>query len=113
MTRSTETILEELAREQARLADLERTRDEARAKIESLRSELAAACATRTLPPPLTPAVTGKAPYTPADKVKLFRSLFRGRADIFPTRFVSKKTGKPGYAPVKPELSQHRCSCRR
>jgi len=32
--------------------------------------------------------------------VKLFRSLFRGRADVFPTRFVSKKTGKPGYAPA-------------
>ncbi len=32
--------------------------------------------------------------------MKLFRSLFRGRQDIFPTRFVSKKTGKPGYAPA-------------
>jgi len=30
----------------------------------------------------------------------LFRSLFRGREDVFPTRFVSKRTGKPGYAPV-------------
>ena len=27
-------------------------------------------------------------------------SLFRGREDVFPTRFVSKKTGKPGYAPA-------------
>jgi hypothetical protein len=32
--------------------------------------------------------------------VKLFRSLFRGREEVFPTRFVSKKTGKPGYAPA-------------
>jgi superfamily II DNA or RNA helicase len=39
-------------------------------------------------------------PTTAADKVKLFRSLFRGRQDVFPIRFVSKKTGKPGYAPV-------------
>jgi hypothetical protein len=37
------------------------------------------------------------APQTPAKKVSLFRSLFRGRDDVFPTRFVSKKTGKPGY----------------
>ncbi len=39
-------------------------------------------------------------PRTAAEKVKLFRSLFRGRADVFPTRFVSKGTGKPGYAPA-------------
>jgi hypothetical protein len=32
--------------------------------------------------------------------MKLFRSLFRGREDVFPTRFVSKKTGKIGYAPA-------------
>ncbi|HWN44924.1 MAG TPA: DEAD/DEAH box helicase family protein [Thermoanaerobaculia bacterium] len=37
---------------------------------------------------------------TPADKVRLFRALFRGREDIFPTRFTSKKTGKAGYAPA-------------
>ncbi len=34
------------------------------------------------------------------EKVALFRSLFRGREDVYPRRFVSKKTGKPGYAPV-------------
>jgi superfamily II DNA or RNA helicase len=100
MTRSTNAILQELAIEQATLTELERTRDEARAKIESLRSELAAASATIPLPLPLSSAVKGKSPDTPADKVKLFRSLFRGRSDIFPTRFVSRKTGKPGYAPA-------------
>lgn len=36
-------------------------------------------------------------PTTPSEKVRLFRSLFRGREDVFPIRFVSKKTGKPGY----------------
>lgn len=29
-----------------------------------------------------------------------FRSLFRGRPDVFPVRFVSRKTGKAGYAPA-------------
>jgi len=37
---------------------------------------------------------------TPADKVRLFRSLFRGRPDVYPTRFVSKKTSRVGYAPA-------------
>ncbi|HVW28091.1 MAG TPA: DEAD/DEAH box helicase family protein [Polyangiaceae bacterium] len=32
--------------------------------------------------------------------MKLFRQLFRGREDLYPTRFVSKKTGKAGYAPA-------------
>jgi hypothetical protein len=32
--------------------------------------------------------------------VKLFRELFRGRDDLYPTRLVSKKTGKAGYAPA-------------
>ena len=32
--------------------------------------------------------------------MRLFRSLFRGREDIFPTRFESRKTGKSGYAPA-------------
>src|SRR4029078_8554252 len=36
---------------------------------------------------------------TPAAKVRLFRALFRGRDDVFPTRFLSRKTGKAGYAP--------------
>jgi len=40
------------------------------------------------------------APQTPIDKVKLFRQLFRGRPDLYPTRFVSKKTGRSGYAPA-------------
>ncbi|GHT87970.1 hypothetical protein FACS1894137_15890 [Spirochaetia bacterium] len=37
---------------------------------------------------------------TPEDKITLFRSLFRGREDIYAKRFESKKTGKSGYQPV-------------
>lgn len=33
-------------------------------------------------------------------KIELFRSLFRGRADVYPLRFESRKTGKAGYAPA-------------
>ena len=39
------------------------------------------------------------APLSPTAKVRLFRQLFRGRDDVYPVRFVSKKTGKAGYAP--------------
>jgi len=35
-----------------------------------------------------------------ADKVALFRRLFRGRMDVYPIRWESKTTGKSGYAPA-------------
>ena len=33
-------------------------------------------------------------------KIRLFRSLFRGRDDVYPRRFESRKTGRSGYAPA-------------
>lgn len=35
-----------------------------------------------------------------ADKIALFRSLFRGRLEVYPRRFESRKTGKGGYSPA-------------
>jgi len=32
-------------------------------------------------------------------KIAIFRSLFRGREDVYPKRFESQKTGKKGYQP--------------
>ena len=36
----------------------------------------------------------------PDAKIKLFRRLFHGRNDVYPIRWESKTTGKPGYSPV-------------
>ena len=39
--------------------------------------------------------------HTPVEeKIRLFRSLFRGRGDIYARRFESRKTGRSGYAPA-------------
>ncbi|HUE85808.1 MAG TPA: DEAD/DEAH box helicase family protein [Vicinamibacterales bacterium] len=57
-------------------------------------------------------------------KIALFRSLFRGRDDVYPRRFQSRKTGKSGYAPAcanewvrgiceKPRIKCAECSHRR
>jgi len=35
-----------------------------------------------------------------AEKVALFRQLFRGRTDVYPVRWESKRSGKSGYAPA-------------
>jgi hypothetical protein len=37
---------------------------------------------------------------SPEDKIALFRSLFRGRDDVYPRRFESRRTGKSGYQPA-------------
>lgn len=44
------------------------------------------------------PAVTARS--KPELKIRLFRSLFRGRDDVYAHGFVSRKTGKVGYAPA-------------
>ena len=36
----------------------------------------------------------------PGEKIVLFRSLFRGREDVYPRRFESRTSGKTGYSPV-------------
>jgi superfamily II DNA or RNA helicase/very-short-patch-repair endonuclease len=37
---------------------------------------------------------------SPEAKIALFRSFFRGRDDVYPRRFESRKTGKSGYQPA-------------
>ncbi len=60
---------------------------------------------------------------SPAEKIALFRSLFRGREDVYPRRFESRKTGKSGYVPAcanewvrgvceKPKIKCAECSHR-
>ena len=50
------------------------------------------------------PQITGSPSLTNQSsqqaKIALFRSLFRGREDVYPKRFQSLKTGKTGYQPV-------------
>lgn len=38
--------------------------------------------------------------FTTTEKIALFRSLFRGRIDVYPVRWESRSTGKSGYAPA-------------
>jgi hypothetical protein len=46
--------------------------------------------------------ISGSVDHTssPQEKITLFRSLFRGRDDVYPRRFESRKTGRSGYAPA-------------
>lgn len=98
MARSGHDILRELEAAGSSLAAAERTCGELKARIAALQMELAAI--SPVISPNPAPPPGSLTPQTPADKVRLFQSLFRGRADVFPLRFVSKKTGRGGYAPA-------------
>ncbi|WP_264843898.1 TOTE conflict system archaeo-eukaryotic primase domain-containing protein [Caldinitratiruptor microaerophilus] len=51
------------------------------------------------LPPVPVPAAATAAPSTPDEKIALFRSLFRGREDVYAVRWEAKN-GRSGYSPV-------------
>ena len=54
--------------------------------------------------PPQPVVVVAREPETSrlstAEKVALFRRLFRGRTDVYPIRWEGKTSGKSGYAPA-------------
>jgi hypothetical protein len=98
-TRDAEALREELAREEAQLAEAEKRRGEVLTRVKALREELASMQPTVAVVR-RRPLSIAQVPSTPLEKVKFFRALFRGREDVFPTRFEAKKTGKAGYAPA-------------
>ena len=82
----------ELERIEKRLAELAVERQ----ALESARAALAADRPGHT--PAARFMLTQQA--TPEEKVRLFRSLFRGRTDVHPVRWENKSSGKRGYAPA-------------
>ena len=102
-----------LAEAEGELARLSTRRAELLAQIIALQREKAELLNVQEAPsPPASlPSVTNHSPQEA--KIALFRSLFRGREDVYPKRFESLKTGKTGYQPVcrnawveKPELRE-------
>ena len=73
--------------------------------------------------PPELPRLHQTSLLSPSQKIALFRSLFRGRTDVYPIRWESHSTGKSGYAPAcanewksgvceKPRIKCSECSNR-
>lgn len=89
-----------IRRERQRLSGLDAERRAVQERIERLQEELETAelgeAQTRMAP---EAGAGDEHTLSPAAKVELFRSLFRGRSDVFPVKFLSRKTGKTGYAP--------------
>ena len=77
-----------------RCAELEKRISELEAENRELRRRLG-----MDIPKPV-PSTAVHNRSTPAEKIMLFRSLFRGREDAFARRWYSTKTEMAGYAPV-------------
>jgi len=98
-------LTQELARAEAHLSELEQQTADARNRVRELRAALDAPASSVHVgsvggASPRSESTDPKAPTTAFEKIRLFRSLFRGREDVFPVRFVNQRTGKPGYAPA-------------
>jgi superfamily II DNA or RNA helicase len=81
------------------LADLDNHRKQLLDELASLRQKLFRDQTPDQLPLQL-PEVHVTNLSSQEQKISLFRSLFKGREDVFPRRFVNLKTGNSGYAPV-------------
>ena len=89
----------EIADLQDRLAELDRERANVLAALEQLKRR--PTVEVRSTPTSqMADVVAGPAALSNAEKVALFRSLFRGRDDVFPRRWENPKAGKAGYAPA-------------
>ena len=96
-------MADEIAREEGRLAELIEEARAARTRLEALRADLTVSEnpeAARAATPAAKVRDQTYSSRTSAEKVALFRTVFRGREDIFPVRFLSTRTGKAGYAPA-------------
>jgi hypothetical protein len=78
------------------------------------------------LPAETSPSAPDREPtrLSTADKIALFRRLFRGRTDVYPVRWESPRTGRSGYTPAcanewrpgvceKPRIKCSECGQRR
>jgi len=98
-------LLNEIAEQEARLVDLQKEQRRTKEALARLRAELAEAERTIDEDRPNTTVRESKPqhvtiPSTPGDKIALFRSLFRGREDVYPKLWESQKTGRKGYTPA-------------
>ena len=88
----------QIEKAEAELAALGQAREQALARLTALR---AAGSKTGSQPQLRLPMAMGAAaPRSGVEKVRLFRSLFRGRTDVFPKRWENAKQARSGYAPA-------------
>ena len=82
-----------IAGAERRLTEFEKAARQTRDQLASLRGQLDE-LTRRPATPPTTSRPQHRPAFSSAEKIAIFRSLFRGREDVYSVRFVAKKTGK-------------------
>jgi len=86
-----QSLLSSLTALQTRLQEIENERNSILEQIGTLQSRLAQIHA---------PISSATASISEEEKIAIFRNLFKGREDVYPKLWISKKTGAKGYSPV-------------
>jgi Uncharacterized protein conserved in bacteria len=120
-----ETIKNQLSSAEGRLRELDCERESLLSQIKLLHQEL-----NKTIQEQTYSHSNNETPVSivnnlshPEAKIALFRSLFRGREDVYPKRWESQSKGSSGYSPVcknewspglckKPRIKCNECSNR-
>ena len=107
----------DVERVRKRLASLDAERARLQRELEALEAQLTSEpAAASNLWVIESASVTNSS--SSREKVELFRRLFAGRPDVFPVRWESSRTGRPGYSPacynewVKGVCGKPRVKCR-
>ena len=91
-------VSEEIARIRRRLADLDAERAKLERELETFEQRLTSGSCSSELPSLADAPVTNNS--SSSEKIVLFRRLFAGRPDVFPTRWENRKAGRSGYSPA-------------
>jgi hypothetical protein len=108
---------------QKEIAELEQTLAAKKRQLEEAENTLTQQAADATVTKKLLPENEIRDHSPPEVKIALFRSLFKGREDVYAKRYESRKTGKSGYSPVcrnewvrgiceKPKIQCDKCTQR-
>src|SRR5450759_1550531 len=87
------SLKQAIAREEALLSRLDKVREQTLSRMQNYKRTL------HTLETACNESQTSYPSRSSQEKVALFRSLFRGREDIFPKLWTSR-AGKKGYSPA-------------
>ena len=100
--RDQEDISREIGALEFRLSRLEKESTSVRSRLADLKKELNSRDSGNDSLLKEAPETPDTAPLqlTPIEKVALFRSLFRGRDDVYPKLWTNSKTRRTGYAPA-------------
>ncbi|MFC5423519.1 DEAD/DEAH box helicase family protein [Bosea eneae] len=91
-------VSEEIARIRRRLGDLDAERAKLERELETFEQRLTSGSCSSERPSLADAPVTNNS--SSAEKIALFRRLFAGRTDVFPTRWENTKAGRAGYSPA-------------